>query len=91
MIPRDSVWKRAEFNKKYGWGNYLETVNAGFKNAGEWEHYLPDMLPEYPSFGNEVGRLLQEVIGGQKSAERAMKEANEAVAKIIKEAGYYKS
>jgi ABC-type glycerol-3-phosphate transport system substrate-binding protein len=91
MIPRDSVWKREEFKRKYGWSNYLETVNAGFKNAGEWDHYYPEMLPECPSIINEVSRFLQEVIGGQKSAERAMKEANEAVAKIIKEAGYYKS
>jgi len=91
MIPRDSVWKREEFKKKYGWGNYIDTVNAGFKNAGEWDHYYPEVLPECPSVTNEVSRFLQEVIGGQKSAERAMKEANEAVAKIIKDAGYYKS
>ncbi len=91
MIPRDSVWKRQDYQKKYGWGNYIETVIAGFKNAGEWDHYLPDMLPEYTSIGNEVSRLLQEVIGGRKKADAAMREANEAVANIIKAAGYYKS
>ena len=91
MIPRDSVWKREDYKKKYGWGNYIETVNAGLKNAGEWDHYLPEMLPEYNDMGNEVSRLLQEVIGGQKKADVAMKEANEAVAAVIKRAGYYKS
>ena len=66
-------------------------MNAGLKNAGEWDHYLPEMLPEYNDMGNEVSRLLQEVIGGQKKADVAMKEANEAVAAVIKRAGYYKS
>ena len=91
MIPRDSVWKRPDYQKKYGWGNYIETVSAALRNAGEWDHYLPEMLPEYTSIGNEVSRLLQEVIGGQKKADAAMREANEATASIIKQAGYYKS
>jgi ABC-type glycerol-3-phosphate transport system substrate-binding protein len=91
MIPRDSVWKREDYRKKYGWGNYIEVVNAALRNAGEWDHYLPEFLPEYTDIGNETSRLLQEVIGGQKKADQAMKEANEAVAAIIKQAGYYKS
>ena len=45
MIPRQSVWALDAYKEKYGWGNYIETVNGAFKAAGDWPHYLPDMLP----------------------------------------------
>ena len=90
MIPRQSVWALDAYKEKYGWGNYIETVNGAFEAAGDWSHYLPDMIPEYTSIGNEVSMYLQQVIGGQKAADAAMKEANDAVYKIVKEAGYVK-
>ncbi len=87
MAPRASVWAQDAFQEKYGWDAYLDAVVEAFNIAGERPHYLPP-IPEYPDVGEEVGRFLQQVLAGERPAE-AMTEANEVVAKIMEEAGYY--
>ena len=88
MAPRASVWAQDAFQEKYGWDAYLDAVVGAFEAAGDWPHYLPP-IPEYPDVGEEVGRFLQEVIAGERPAAEALPEANEIVAKIMEEAGYY--
>jgi multiple sugar transport system substrate-binding protein len=88
-VPRKTIWAWDPFLKKYGWGNYLETVRAAMSNSGEYPVYLPS-IPEYRDIGDEVSARLQQVIAGQRKADEAMKEANQVVEKIIQRAGYYK-
>jgi multiple sugar transport system substrate-binding protein len=88
MVPRASVWAKEAYKEKYGWDDYLDTVVAAFDAAGQWPHYLPP-IPEWTDVGSEASRFLQEVIAGERPAAEAMAEANEFIAKIMEEAGYY--
>ncbi len=88
-VPRNSLWTWEPFLKKYGWGNYLETVRLAMENSGDYPVYTPP-IPEYKDVGDEVSARLQQVIAGQRPAAEAMKEANQVVDKIMKDAGYYK-
>jgi ABC-type glycerol-3-phosphate transport system substrate-binding protein len=88
MVPRASVWAKDAYKEKYGWDQYIETVDAAFKVAGEWPHYLPP-IPEWTDVGSEASRFLQEVIAGERPAAEALPEANQVIAKIMEDAGYY--
>lgn len=54
----------------------------------DW-NYMPH-LPEYSVIADLLGTATSEVIAGKKDAKRALDELNEAVYKLMTQAGYYK-
>ncbi len=54
----------------------------------DWR-YMP-RLPEYSVIANRLGRATSEVIAGTKSAAQALRELDEAVNRIMENAGYYR-
>jgi multiple sugar transport system substrate-binding protein len=85
-FPRKSVWASEEI-KKYVNNEWLKAAaNALSCAEPEW---MP-LIPEGSQIREEVSIAITDALSGKEKAETAMKKENKNVARIMKNAGYYK-
>lgn len=87
-LTRKSVINDPEYQEKFDYGNgtYLEALNATFDSLKSY--YWP-IVPEWREAEDHVSIALSEVLTGVKDAETALREANEAMYEVFRDAGYY--
>ena len=88
-MTRSSVLQDPAFIDKYNWNNgeFLDVLNEQLS-----KHVKPFYRPMTPEFGDVEDATaigMTQILSGEKSAQKALSEANKALYEIYKEAGYY--
>jgi len=89
-VTRMSILNNEEYAKKYDhfWGgekSYLDIYRETTKYANP--NFMPP-VPEYTKLGDLAGQALNEVIIGEKDAEKAFTKLNDTLIQEMKKAGY---
>ncbi len=88
---RNAVWEHPDFVGKYnfdfGGGEFLKVYQASLNEAPA-DYYPP--FPGWGLVGERMGQAVQEAEIGQKTPQQALDDANEDIAKILKNEGYLK-
>lgn len=89
-VMRNSVWKHPDFVKKYGFkgGKYLSLFNETLRIGSAL--YRPP-IPEWARMGERFSVSVNEALTKQKKPAQAMKELQEDLFKLFKDAGHYKA
>jgi ABC-type glycerol-3-phosphate transport system substrate-binding protein len=86
-VTRKSVWENQEFvDLKASWGDWSSVTLASLEES------VPEYRPRIANWtevGDRLGVALSEVISGQRSAEEALKAANEDITEMMIDAGLY--
>ncbi len=87
-VTRKSVLKMPEYISKYDyWPGFTKMYQSNLETSAD---YYP-LNRAFPMVMARVGRAVNEVTAGAKTAEEAMKLANKDVNDIMKQAGFYKN
>jgi len=84
---RKSVILDESFNDEFPW--MAEWQTALVENSQYADPNARPRLPEWPEIGDQMGVELQSVIAGSKDAATACEAVNQAIQRIMEEAGYY--